>query len=66
MKNNTLEEISEQLNKSKEVAIFCHVRPDGDTLGSGLALCLALNNAGKKAFVFCAGSKEVFTCKILT
>ena len=53
MKNNTLEEISEQLNKSKEVAIFCHVRPDGDTLGSGLALCLALNNAGKKAFVFC-------------
>ena len=35
------------------MAIFCHIRPDGDTLGSALALSLALNNLGIKAQVFC-------------
>ena len=35
------------------MAIFCHIRPDGDTLGSSLALSLALNNLGINAQVFC-------------
>lgn len=51
--NNTLEEIISKLNSAKRVAIFCHARPDGDALGSGLALCLALQNAGKKAVMCC-------------
>ena len=50
---NSLDEIKEQLNSAKSIAIFCHTRPDGDALGAGLALCLALENAGKKAYMCC-------------
>lgn len=50
---NSLEEIIVQLNAAKRVAIFCHARPDGDALGAGLALCLALENKGKKAYMCC-------------
>ena len=49
----SLESLSEKLKKEKDVAIFCHIRPDGDTLGSALALSLALTNLGIKAQVFC-------------
>ena len=49
----TIEELSLKLKKEKSVAIICHVRPDGDTLGSALALSHALNNLGIKAKVFC-------------
>ena len=49
----TIEELSLKLKKETSVAIFCHVRPDGDTLGSALALSHALNNLGIKAKVFC-------------
>ncbi len=52
MKNNSLQEVIGKLEKAEKVAIFCHVRPDGDALGSGLALCFALRNRGKKAY-FC-------------
>ena len=37
--------ISEQNN----ILILCHDHPDGDTLGSGFALCRALSAMGKKA-----------------
>lgn len=53
MTNNSLDEIVGQLKKAKRVAIFCHARPDGDALGAGLALCLALRNAGKFATMHC-------------
>lgn len=42
--------ISEQDN----ILILCHDHPDGDTLGSGFALCRALTAMGKKARVECA------------
>lgn len=51
--NNSFEEIIEQLNAAKRIAIFCHARPDGDALGAGLALCIALENVGKKAYMCC-------------
>ncbi len=53
MNNTDLQTISELLKKSEKVAVFCHVRPDGDALGSGLAVCRALNEAGKTAEMFC-------------
>lgn len=53
MNNCTLAEIAQQLKNAQDIAVFCHVRPDGDALGSGLALCLALNNAGKTAHMVC-------------
>lgn len=53
MSNNTLAEVAAVLKNAKTVIIACHVRPDGDALGSGLALCQALKNAGKSAYMLC-------------
>ncbi|MGN0804839.1 MAG: bifunctional oligoribonuclease/PAP phosphatase NrnA [Candidatus Coproplasma sp.] len=53
MKNNSLAEVANLLKNSNSVLIACHVRPDGDALGSGFALCRALTNAGKKAYMLC-------------
>ena len=36
--NAKIEEIAKKLNKAKNIAVFCHVRHDGDALGGGLAL----------------------------
>jgi phosphoesterase RecJ-like protein len=49
----SLRELSERLKAEKSVALFCHVRPDGDTLGSALALKMALEKLGIVAEVFC-------------
>lgn len=53
MTNSTLGEIAKVLHKSRKVIITCHARPDGDALGSGLALCLALKAQGKQAYMLC-------------
>jgi phosphoesterase RecJ-like protein len=53
MTNNSILEICEQLKGAKNAAIFCHVRPDGDALGSALSLSLALKNLGKNAVMCC-------------
>lgn len=45
--------VAAQIKKARSAAIFCHSRPDGDALGSGLALCLAMREAGKKAYFIC-------------
>ena len=42
-----------QIKKAHSAAIFCHSRPDGDAIGSGLALCLAMRAAGKRAYFVC-------------
>ena len=49
----SLLELSEKLLKEKSAALFCHVRPDGDTIGSACALKLALKSKGVNATVFC-------------
>lgn len=49
----SLSDLSLKLKSEKSVALFCHIRPDGDTLGSALALKLALSELGVKAEVFC-------------
>ncbi len=53
MTESTLARIVSQLNSAMAVGVICHVRPDGDALGSGLALVLALKNAGKDAYMLC-------------
>ena len=50
---NSIDEVVKLLKNSKKVAVFCHARPDGDSLGGMLALTLALQNAGKYAMAFC-------------
>ncbi|MBE5742251.1 MAG: bifunctional oligoribonuclease/PAP phosphatase NrnA [Clostridiales bacterium] len=51
----TLTNIAIELKKRSNVLIFCHNRPDGDTLGSAFALKHALEQLeGKVADVVCA------------
>lgn len=41
-------EIIEKLKTVKNAQIFCHARPDGDTLSSAFSLKIALEKMGKK------------------
>jgi len=41
--------IAERIGKARTIAISSHVRPDADSIGSGLALCLMLKQMGKDA-----------------
>jgi phosphoesterase RecJ-like protein len=43
-----ISQIREQLNSAKKILIISHQRPDGDAIGSLLAMGLALISAGKK------------------
>lgn len=47
MPNSPIESIRERLDQAKTIAIFAHIRPDGDSIGSVLALGWALQDAGK-------------------
>lgn len=42
------------LRESRRVALYAHINPDGDTLGSALALAHGLRQLGKEAQVYCA------------
>lgn len=39
------------LRRADQILIITHIRPDGDTAGSGCALCLALRSLGKTAYL---------------
>lgn len=47
-------EFATKLKSLNSVQIFCHTRPDGDTLSSAFALKLAFEKMGKRAEVVCA------------
>ena len=49
----TLQEIARQLKTVKNAAIFCHMRPDGDTLGAAAGLAAMLRALGARAEVVC-------------
>jgi len=49
----TIDEAVLFLKNNDNFLILCHVNPDGDTLGSGYALCGALHLMGKHAKVIC-------------
>lgn len=48
-----LKGVCDYLKAHDDYIILTHISPDGDTLGSAYALALALNSAGKRAFVVC-------------
>ena len=52
------DKIYELIKKANDIALVCHANPDGDTLGSGLALFFALKKAGKNAEIFCADAPK--------
>ena len=49
-----VKQCAELLSEQDNILILTHAHPDGDTLGSGFALCRALLKLGKKARVICA------------
>ena len=49
--DNTIEKLRSLINGSQRIAITCHKSPDGDALGSTLALCHVLRRLGKEAVV---------------
>lgn len=51
---NNLNQVSRILDESSTVAVLCHENPDGDTIGSAIALSIALKSEGKQADVICA------------
>ena len=51
MKNNTFREIADVLTGGEIICIFPHIVMDGDAIGSGGALCRALRDMGKTAYV---------------
>ena len=48
---NKIERLRSFINGVKRIAITCHKSPDGDALGSTLALCHVLRRLGKDAVV---------------
>lgn len=65
----TLDNILEEINKAEKIVIITHENPDGDAIGSSLAMKLALKQLGKdadviipefpKTFEFLPGINEV-------
>lgn len=52
MANDVSNPIADELRKAPEVALFSHISPDGDCLGSMLALGLALKRLGKRVKLY--------------
>lgn len=46
-----VEEFVKQIQKSQHILILPHVMPDGDTIGSSIALYLALKELGKDVYI---------------
>ena len=66
---NTLDNILDEINKANSIVIVTHENPDGDAIGSGLALYNALKDMGKnpdliipefpRTFEFLPGADEI-------
>src|ERR1700719_5357751 len=48
----TTEEVVAELRRRSSFMFVSHVKPDGDTLGAGLALGIALKRLGKRVYYF--------------
>lgn len=53
MHNNTISEIAKQISRASDIALYAHTNPDGDALGSMLALYVLLKNKGKNVVCYC-------------
>lgn len=70
--NETVERVKHMLLSAQKIVITCHVSPDGDALGSSLALCAVLRALGKdvnvvtadcapKSLMFMPGVRDMVT-----
>ncbi|MGN1326938.1 MAG: bifunctional oligoribonuclease/PAP phosphatase NrnA [Clostridia bacterium] len=56
----TLDNILEEINKANKIVIITHENPDGDAIGSSLAMKLALKQLGKESDVIIPEYPKVF------
>ena len=56
----TLDNILEEIKQAKNIVILTHESPDGDAVGSALAVKLALENIGMKADVIMPEYSRMF------
>jgi phosphoesterase RecJ-like protein len=57
----TLDEILDEIKDADNIVVMAHEAPDGDAIGSCLAMCLALRNMGKNAIVLMKDFPENFS-----
>ncbi len=48
-----LRQAVERMRAAQRILVVCHIRPDGDAIGSLLGLGLALRSAGKQVEMVC-------------
>lgn len=53
----TLDDILEEIKETENIIIMAHESPDGDAIGSSLAMCIVLRQMGKNAF-YMIGDEE--------
>lgn len=58
----TLDDILEQINKAETIVILTHENPDGDAMGSALAMYHALKAYGKNPDIIIPDHSKVFNC----
>ena len=56
----TLDDIKEKINEAKTILIETHESPDGDAIGSSLAMMLALKSIGKDVDVVIPAYARIF------
>lgn len=52
-KTATISQVAELVSRKQSIALFAHTHPDGDTIGSCIALALTLRKLGKTVNIFC-------------
>ena len=53
MKARNLNAVAQAIRRARTIALCCHVSPDGDAIGSTLALANGLEKIGKQVTCFC-------------
>lgn len=51
--SDLISEIARKISHASDIAIYCHTNPDGDAIGSMLALFHALKAKGKEVHAYC-------------
>lgn len=54
-KNYNLKLVKKRIIKAEEIVVACHINPDGDSIGSLLALGLGIENLGKRVHMISPG-----------
>ena len=56
----TLDDILAEIKNAENIVVMAHEQPDGDAIGSSLAMCLVLKNMGKNVQVLLKKVPENF------